>query len=240
MKRIAIIPARGGSKRIPNKNIRSFKGKPMILHILKTCIEADLFAKIHVSTDSIKIKKVVEDSNIKVDFLRPRDLADDSTPIMPVLKYVLTKYMEMEANFDQIWLIMPCSPLITKQDLVSAEKCYNAQKNKFKLMSVSKYPAPIEWAYKKNKDGILKAVKVGAFEIPSQQIEPSYYDTGNFSIFSEEDILTSEGAGEGDNFLPFEIPFIRGLDIDDEEDWINAERIYSLPSKIVEKRNKVK
>ncbi len=235
MKRIAIIPARGGSKRIPYKNIRTFRGKPMILHILKTCLEANLFDKIHVSTDSLKIKKVVENFKINVDFLRPKDLADDSTPIMPVLKYVLTKYMEMKTTFDQIWLIMPCSPLITKDDFISAEKIYNTQKNKIKLMSVSKYPAPIEWAYKKNENGILKAVKVGAFEIPSQQIEPSYYDTGNFSIFSEKDILLSEGAGEGDNFLPYEIPFIRGLDIDDKEDWINAESISLLLNKIDDK-----
>lgn len=236
MKRLAIIPARGGSKRIPNKNIKNFMGKPMILHILETCRKSNLFDKIHVSTDSPKIKDVVENTRIKIDFLRPKDLADDLTPIMPVLKYVLTKYFEMKINFDQIWLIMPCSPLITTNDLINAEKIYNTQKNKLKLMSVSQYPAPIEWAYKKNEGGILKAVNVGAFEIPSQQIDPSFYDTGNFSIFSEKDILMSDGAGEGDNFIPFEIPFIRGIDIDNEDDWKNAEKIFSLSEKIDKKQ----
>ncbi len=228
MKRVAIIPARGGSKRIPNKNIRSFMGKPMILHTLKTCKDSNLFDKIHVSTDSLKIKEVVENFKIKIDFLRPKDLADDSTPIMPVLKYVLTKYKDMKIQFDQVWLILPCSPLISKEDLINAEKIYHSQKNKTKLMSVAKYPVPIEWAFKKNEHGILKAVNVGAFEIPSQNIDPSFYDTGNFSIFSEKDIVLSSGAGEGDNFIPFEIPFTRGLDIDDEEDWVNAEKIFSL------------
>jgi len=228
MKRLAIIPARGGSKRIKNKNMRDFMGKPMIHHVLETLKASKLFNRIHVSTDSLKIKNTVENLSIKIDFLRPKKLADDLTPIMPVLKYVTEEYIKMKIYFDQIWLIMPCSPLLLKSDFIDAENIYKSQKIKCKLMTVSKYPAPIEWAYKKDCNGILKAVNVGAFKIPSQGIEPSYYDTGNFCIFSEKDILISEGAGEGENFFPFEIPFTRGLDIDDESDWEAAENLFLL------------
>ena len=230
MKRLAIIPARGGSKRIINKNIKNFMGKPMIFHILNTIKESNLFHQIHVSTDSLKIKKIVEDFGTKIDFLRPEKLADDKTPLMPVLKYVTKKYLEMNIHFDQIWLIMPCSPLILANDLIKAENIYKTQKILLKLMAVSKYPVPIEWAYEKDDNGILKAVNPGAFKLPSQQIKPLYYDTGNFCIFSQKDVLMSEGAGEGENFQPYEIPFTRGLDIDDEDDWKIAEKLFSLSS----------
>ncbi len=92
MKRQVIIPARRGSRRIPNKNIRYFMGKLMIFHVLKTCAGSNLFDKVYVSTDPSKIKKVLENNEIKIDFLRPKDITDYSIPIMPVLKYVLTKY----------------------------------------------------------------------------------------------------------------------------------------------------
>ena len=103
-------------------------------------------------------------------------------------------------------------------------------------MSVSQYSVSIEWAWKKNEDGILKAVHIGAFKIPSQQIEPSFYDTSNFSIFFEKDILMSNGAGEGDNIMPFEITFIRAMNIKNEEGWISKEKIFSLSDKIVKKQ----
>ena len=147
---------------------------------------------------------------------------------MLVLKYVTKEYIKMNIYFDQIWLIMPCSPLILTNDLIKAENMYATQKKIFKLMSVSRYPAPIEWAYQKNQNGILKATTSGAFKIPSQQLKPSYYDTGNFYVFSENDVLISEGAGEGENFLPYEIPFVRGIDIDDEDDWEIAEKLFSF------------
>ena len=92
MNTLAIIPARGGSKRIPNKNIRNFCGKPIISYILDAAKKSGLFNTIHVSTDSKQIIKVVENLGFKIDFVRPSDLADDYTPIMPVLKFVVEEY----------------------------------------------------------------------------------------------------------------------------------------------------
>ena len=227
MKRLAIIPARGGSKRIPNKNIKNFLGKPMISYVMSAAIDSKLFDKIHVSTDSLKIKRTVEDCKLKVDFLRPKELSDDKTPIMPVLKFVTENYKKIGYKFDQIWLLMACSPLVTPGDLISADRTYQSYNPKTKLMAVSRYPAPIEWAYTKNQKGILKAVKKGAFQVPSQEFEITYYDTGSFCIFSQTDILSSVAAGEGENFLPYEIPFFRGLDIDDQSDWAMAEQLYT-------------
>ena len=89
VKRIAIIPARGGSKRIPNKNIRDFCGKPMISYALEAARDSALFDCIHVSTDSKKIAEATQKEGFDVDFMRTAELSDDHTPTMPVLKYVL-------------------------------------------------------------------------------------------------------------------------------------------------------
>ena len=90
-KRLMIVPARGGSKRIKNKNIKKFKGKPIIYHTLETILKSKLFDVIHISTDSLRIRKVVE-KKIKVDFLRPKNLANNTTPIYKVILYVINYY----------------------------------------------------------------------------------------------------------------------------------------------------
>ena len=98
-RRLAIIPARGGSKRIRHKNTRNFCGKPMIAHILDAAKESNLFEKVHVSTDSSGIADAVRDLGHKIDFMRPAELADDQTPIMPVLKYVTQTYADQFFQF---------------------------------------------------------------------------------------------------------------------------------------------
>ena len=113
---LVIIPARGGSKRIKNKNIKNFCGKPMINYIIDEALESKLFEKIHVSTDCLEIKEIVQKNNLKIDFMRPSSLADDHTPIMPVLSYVIKKYFEKNLYFDEIWLLYACSPLIDSSD----------------------------------------------------------------------------------------------------------------------------
>ena len=92
MKRIAIIPARGGSKRIQKKNIKNFCGKPIISYPIKAIIESKLFDKIHVSTDDKEVVEVVNKLGVDVDFYRPKSLSDDFTSIVPVVKYVVDRY----------------------------------------------------------------------------------------------------------------------------------------------------
>src|SRR5438445_10500267 len=108
--RLAIIPARGGSKRIPDKNIRDFCGRPMIGHILETASASKLFDTIHVSTESRRIADVVRALGYSVDFLRPDILADDHTPSMLVLRYVVETYAAPRRQYDAICLLVACSP----------------------------------------------------------------------------------------------------------------------------------
>ena len=228
MKRIAIIPARGGSKRIPEKNIKKFCGNPMISYPIKALKESKLFKKIHVSTNEKKVVEVVNKIGLKVDFYRPESLADDHTPIMPVVKYVIEEYRKINQNFDEIWVVLPCSPLINSSDLIKASIQFNKAKFTNSLMSVTEYPAPIEWAFKKDKKGNLKALNEGAFKIRSQDLEKKYYDAGMFYIYSEKYVLNSNYNGSDRNVTPYLINKGKAIDIDDNNDWSIAEKLFKI------------
>ncbi len=228
LKRLAIIPARGGSKRILNKNIKNFCGKPIISYSIDFAVKSKLFNKIHISTDCEKIKEFVSRKGFPPEFDRPSFLAEDHSPLMPVMKYVLEQYKELGEEFDQIWLITACSPLVEAKDLISACKLFERQNAVKPVMSVSEFSVPIEWAYEKSENQELKPLYPGRFAIRSQDLEKKYFDTGNFIIFSPVHILSSSGAGSNQNFIGFELNKSSSIDIDDNEDWSIAEAIYNL------------
>lgn len=226
--RIAIIPARGGSKRISNKNIRDFCGKPMIAHILQAARASGLFDVIHVSTESGDIRGEVEKLGFRVDFMRPGELADDHTPIMPVLKYVADTYAAKGRVFDQVWLLMACAPLVAAHDLQQAAALFDRAGGHDPLLAVSEYPAPIEWAFSRAEDGKLTAVQAGMFALRSQDLEKKYFDAGSFAAFPAATVRASQGAGSDVGFVGYVLPKGRAIDIDDEADWALAEAIYRL------------
>jgi len=226
MKRLAIIPARGGSKRIPNKNIRDFCGQPMITHVLSAARASSLFTTVHVSTESESIRDVVAHFGYPPDFPRPAELADDHTPIMPVLRYVAEEYASRGQEFDEIWLLMACAPLIDAKDLSSAAALFQQAGSEHSLLAVSEYPVPIEWAFSRAEDGVLTPVQAGMFEVRSQDLEKRYFDAGSFAVFPVSRVLESQGAGSDSGFIGYVLPKGKAIDIDDEEDWRLAEAIY--------------
>lgn len=228
MKRLAIIPARGGSKRIPHKNIKPFCGKPMIAHVLDAAANSNLFETIHVSTDSENIAGVVKGLGHEIDFMRPKKLSDDFTPIMPVLKYVLEEYEKTGQSFDQVWLLMACSPLLEPKDLKEAEDIFNCSDKQRALLAVSEYPVPVEWAFSMNKERELTPLQPGMFSKRSQDIETKYFDAGTFAIFPSSIIFEAEGAGSDKSFIGYPLPKGTAIDIDTEDDWLLAEAIYHL------------
>lgn len=226
MRRIAIIPARGGSKRISNKNIRDFCGRPMIAHILKAAEESRLFDEIHVSTDSEEIRRVVEGLGLKVDFMRPKELADDHTPIMPVLKFVTESYSTLGLHFDQVWLLMACAPLIEASDLHQAAKIFEGAGSVDPVLSICEYPAPIEWAFNRAPDGKMIPLSPGMNALRSQDLGKKYFDAGAFVVYSSQAIQEQEGVGGDNCFIGYVIPKEKAVDIDDETDWSFAELLY--------------
>lgn len=225
-KRIAIIPARGGSKRIPNKNIRDFCGKPMIAHILQAARESGLFDVIHVSTDSAVISETVESLGFHIEFMRPPELADDHTPIMPVLKYVTETYSSRGQPFDQVWLLMACAPLVKPSDLQQAAQLFEQAGGASPVLSISEYPAPIEWAFNRAADGKMTPVQSGMFAVRSQDLGKKYFDAGAFVAFPAQAVQKSEGAGSDIGLVGYVIPKGNAVDIDDEADWALAEALY--------------
>lgn len=225
MKRLAIIPARGGSKRILKKNIKNFCGKPIISYSINTAIKSELFHTIHVSTDCAETASVVEKMGLKIDFMRDPDLADDDTPIMPVIKWVLENYQLKGMFFDEVVLIMACAPLIDYHDLKNASKLMNKSTGNCPIISVSSYPAPIEWAFDMDTKGKLAPLNPGMFKIKSQDLKKRYFDTGSFIFLPIDYILNSKGAGDDNSFLAYELKKFKAIDIDEEEDWEFAEQI---------------
>ena len=225
-KRLCIIPARGGSKRVPDKNIRDFCGKPMISHALSTAKETRLFDTIHVSTDSDKIINVAHEYGCPVDFKRPAELSDDHTPIMPVVKYVLSEFKQNNISFDTIVLIYATSPLITINDLKGAITQFEAGDQEKALLAVTPYPTPIEKAWQiKDKNTLIQKDK-NAFAKRTQDIQDSYYDAGMFCIYTPEYILESQGAANTKGFSAYIVPEYRVTDIDTPQDWQRAELLF--------------
>ena len=228
MKRLAIIPARGGSKRIPNKNIRDFCGQPMITHVLSAARASSLFAAVHVSTESESIREVAVRFGFPPDFSRPAELADDHTPIMAVLRHVAQEYLKRGEDFDEIWLLMACAPLVDAKDLVSAASLFQDAGGQHPLLAVSEYPAPIEWAFSRSQNGALTPVQAGMFAVRSQDLEKCYFDAGSFAVFPSKRVLESEGAGSDSGFIGYPLPKGMAIDIDNEQDWQLAEAIYRV------------
>lgn len=228
IRRLAVIPARGGSKRIPNKNVKEFCGKPMIAHILGAAKESGLFDVIHVSTESDHVRDVVEALGFKIEFMRPSELADDHTPIMPVLKYVADTYVARGQSFDQVWMLMACAPLIETRDLQQAAALFDRTSGVDPLLAVAEYSVPIEWAFRRSGDGKLSPVHAGMFAVRSQDLERKYFDVGACAIFPTNTVRASQGAGSDSGFIGYVLPKWKAIDIDDQDDWDLAQALYRL------------
>jgi pseudaminic acid cytidylyltransferase len=224
--RLAVVPARGGSKRIPDKNIRQFCGRPMIAHVLATARSSGLFQVIHVSTDSPRIAQVATDLGFTPHFQRPAELADDQTPLMPVLRYVASTFLRFGQTFDEIWLLMACAPLIDVEDLQQASDLFAAAGGNRPVISVAPYPAPPERAFELETDGGLLPVEPDMFGMRSQDFTEKYYHTGAYCIFPASHVLSSEGAGDPFGFVGHVAPRHKAIDIDNEDDWRMAEIVF--------------
>ena len=179
MRKIAIIPARGGSKRIPNKNIKDVFGKPVISYAIETAIKSNLFDEIMVSTDSEEIKKISILSGASVPFMRSKINSTDNSTIYDVIVEVVKEYSKKNINFDYGCCIFPISPLINCEIL---NKCYQILTNgKYhSVLPLSYTEQPIERALKLDKRNLLKLDNLDVFKKMGQDFEPSYFDTGQF------------------------------------------------------------
>jgi pseudaminic acid cytidylyltransferase len=224
--RLAVITARGGSKRIPKKNIAPFCGKPMIAYALEAVADSGMFDKIHVSTDSEEIRDVVEKLGFPVDFMRDSALADDYTGLVPVLRWVVEQYRIRGEYFEQICCVMPTAPLIRSKDFVEAFKIFNRHHAQHPLLVVARFPVPIEWAFRRGEGGLLTTISPESLVIRSQDLQHAYYECGPFTLFSPQHLIVDNPLTG--RVLSYMLPAEYAVDIDTPEDMAYAERLFRL------------
>lgn len=222
---LGIVPARGGSKRIPDKNIAAFCGRPMMAYVLDAARNSGLFDKVHVSTDSPRIADLAGELGFAPEFKRPAELADDMTPLLPVLKWVVEHYAERGEVYDEVFLLMPCAPMIEADDLRAGHEVFRRHGGAKPLMAMAPYPVPVEWAFDLASDGAITAVDPAALSIRSQDLRTRYYDAGMFDIYSRDHLLSGKEIGEH-GFVSVVVPAHKAVDIDTPEDWAMAEALY--------------
>lgn len=220
---IAIITARGGSKRIPKKNIKEFMGKPMIAYAIDAAIKSDIFDEIMVSTDSVEIARTAEKYGASVPFMRSERTASDSATTFDALDEVLCEYQNRGKTFDTLCCIYPCVPFLKAQTLKDA---YLRLKDYDAVVPVCKFPVPIEWALKIDNELLIPNDRE-AQNIRSQDLTPKYYDAGMF-YFCKTDKLYQHNSLMPDKTASYIIDETECQDIDTPEDWKSAEMKYKI------------
>ena len=223
MSRIAIITARGGSKRIPKKNIKDFMGKPMLAYAIDAAKQSNLFDEIMVSTDSPEIADIAKKYGANVPFMRSDATANDFATTADVLLEVINEYKKLGKIFDIMCCIYPCVPFLSAETLINA---FKKMEGHDAIMPVCKYPVPIEWAMKLEND-ILIPYNREAQNMRSQDIEPKYFDAGMFYFYETSGIYETQSIAPR-NTIGYIIDDKECQDIDTPEDWSMAEMKYRL------------
>lgn len=222
---IAIIPARGGSKRIPRKNIKLFHGRPIISYSIEAALKSGLFEKVIVSTDNEEIKSISEKYGAIVPFKRPKKLSDDFTGTHEVIKHAVKKLIAKNFQFDFACCIYATAPFISKRDLFEGFKIIKNKKYK-SVFAATDFSYPIQRSFFMEDDGV-KMFFPENYEKRSQDFKKAYHDAGQFYWSSKEDWL-DEAPKLDKNCFPVTIPSWRVQDIDNIDDWNRAENIFEL------------
>jgi pseudaminic acid cytidylyltransferase len=223
---VAIIPARGDSKRIPKKNIKSFAGKPIIAYSIKAALSTGLFDRVIVSTDSQEIAQVAKNWGAEVPFVRPAELADDYTGTAKVILHALERIDEDNENVCTLCCIYPTAPLIQPEAI---QKGYELLKTHglTSVYSVTTFPAPIYRALKITETGKLKMIWPENLDTRSQDLPEAYHDAGQF-YWADAKKYRKAKRFQTDKTMPVVIPRYLVHDIDTPEDWDTAEKLYFI------------
>jgi N-acylneuraminate cytidylyltransferase len=228
MKNIAIITARGGSKRIPKKNIKEFCGKPIIAYSIEAALNSGMYDEVMVSTDSEEIAEIAKKYGAQVPFLRSEKTSNDFATTRDVLDEVIEEYKKRGKSFDFMTCIYPTAPFVTAQKLKDAVTKLSESDADW-AMPVTAYSFPPQRAMV-IRDGGLEYQYPEYKNTRSQDLEPIYHDCGQFYVY-KIDVYMGEKQGSG-KVLPLITPEEETQDIDNISDWIIAEIKYQ---KFIEK-----
>ena len=224
-RKLCIIPARGGSKRIPGKNIKVFHGKPIIAYSIEAALESMLFDEVMVSTDDEEIAEVAKHYGAKVPFIRSAKNADDFATTVDVLLEVIEKYEEKEVFYNYACCIYPTAPFITIKVLKEGYSKLKTNEHET-VFSVLRYTFPIQRAVRV-VNGRMQMLYPEHITTRSQDLEPIFHDAGQFYWF-KIDTLKSKESLWTDNTGIIELNALEAQDIDDFSDWKLAEMKYQL------------
>ncbi|MEZ5757045.1 MAG: pseudaminic acid cytidylyltransferase [Emcibacteraceae bacterium] len=224
MANIALIPARGGSKRIPGKNIRNFLGKPIIAYSIEAAKKSNCFDRIIVSTDCPEIKKVALAAGAEVPFDRPATISDDYATTNDVIKHAVNWLKNNNISIDLLCCIYATAPFIREKDIKLGLDYLEKNKDADFALSVTSFPFPIQRAIKIN-EGRIEMFSPEYLLTRSQDLEEAYHDAGQF-YWGRPDAFLADVPFFSKASIPVILPRYLVQDIDNEEDWIRAERLY--------------
>ncbi len=222
---IAIIPARGGSKRIPRKNIKEFCGKPMIAFAIEAAKASGLFEHVLVSTDDAEIQIIANTWGAETPFIRPAELANDFAATVSVVAHAIEVCAALGFKFSNVCCIYPSVPFIEIKDLQGSLKKL-VQHNSDYCFPVTEFPSAIQRALKQSSNGFMKAFHPEYELTRTQDLESAFYDAGQFYWGKKQAWLTNNRIHN--NSVGYEIPNWRVVDIDTPADWDRAESLAKI------------
>ncbi|BFU77829.1 pseudaminic acid cytidylyltransferase [Arcobacter sp. 15-2] len=222
---IAIIPARGGSKRIPKKNIKDFFGKPLIAYSIEVALDSKLFDKVIVSTDDENIAQIARKYGAEVPFIRPPELSDDFTGTGEVVNHTIEYLKAQSEEYEYICTIYATAPLLQKKYLIDGYQQLQTS-DAINAFSATTMPFPIQRTFKLNGDGRCEMFTPEHYMTRSQDLEEAYHDAGQF-YWTKYGKKSDEVMFSKDS-IPIILPRHLVQDIDTLEDWERAELMYQV------------
>lgn len=221
MANLCIIPARGGSKRIPRKNIKDFLGKPIIAYSIEAAINSKLFDEVMVSTDDTEIAEIARKYGASVPFIRSKKNSDDFASTIDVIEEVIEGYKSIGLSFKYCCCIYATAPFISAETLIKGHNLLVKEKLDC-IFPALEYNFPIQRALKRNSNGKTSMFQPEYLKSRSQDLEKSYHDAGQFYFFGIQKVLDQKKLWT-DNTGAIVVDAMNGQDIDNMDDWKIAE-----------------
>jgi N-acylneuraminate cytidylyltransferase len=223
---LCVIPARGGSKRIPRKNIRDFCGKPMIAYAIEAAKSSELFDSIVVSTDDNEIASISRSWGADVPFMRPDNLANDYVGTVEVIAHAINNCEKNGLKPERVCCIYPCVPLIQAEDLRNTLALLESNTRADYAFPVTGFPSAIQRGLKRHPDGAMSSFYPENEGMRTQDLEPAYYDAGQFYWGYRDSWLKNNFIHNGG--VGYVIPSWHVVDIDTPDDWARAELFFKF------------
>lgn len=228
MRSVAIIPARGGSKRIPLKNLREFHGIPILARVIRTVLEAGVVDEVVVSTDHARIREVAIKAGARVPFMRSAATSDDYATLYDVVSEVVANLDD--SGLKTVLCVLPTAALLEAPALRSAAKRFG-EGDIDSLISVQRFRHPVQRALSITQHGLLRRSDPASHAVRTQDAPVLFHDAGQF-YFVRTEGLKDRNTLMGELCAPFELSELQARDIDTPEDWIVAEALYSARERI--------